>query len=209
MNPQDDPEARIRAMERSLAQEAPASEHSAHGLDFSKPSPGYPPPPPPPPPSPGGSRLAGNWLAVGVLAVCLIGLVASVGIFVSLLGSDRSEEPVRGERPSPTAGKEPRRTSSPGSEAQLAPPGETVSVAGTENTKTIACANGKVSVSGFNNKVTITGFCANVTVSGADNVVMIDGTETINTSGFRNKVTYRTGSPDITKSGFDNVVEQG
>src|SRR5262249_42731902 len=96
MNPQDDPEARIRALEQPLADTARASE-------LGGPQPGgfspYPPPPPPPPPYgsydsgyggpfPGttprrssGSRVF--WILAAVFLVGMLALVGGIAAYVA------------------------------------------------------------------------------------------------------------------------------
>jgi DUF3060 family protein len=234
MRAEDDPEARIRDLERPLADVARTSEL---GTDYYNSDGAYMPPPLPPspygapyPPAPypgappykAKSGLgAGWWVFVAmVVAMLIIGVafaIYSAGVFS--LGSE-TRPPV--DAPSVSGGggqfdKAPGATSVPGggpvvetpsAEPVIPPPGEQVSVSGADKIETIACNENIVSVSGVNNTVTITGHCASLTVSGVDNQVTVDSTASISASGFDNVVTFHTGSPTISASG-SNVVQQG
>jgi hypothetical protein len=227
MQPQDDPEARIRELERPLADVARTSELGVgqYGTGAT-----YTPPPVPEfgAPYPGAPRKAtsgfgGWWWVFAGLAVALLVVGAGVAVFSAnlfRLGSD-TRPPVEipsesggggtvdkapGGQPSVPGGGPVVET--PSAEPAIPPPGEQLSVSGVEKNETIACNDSIVSVSGVNNTVTITGHCLSLTVSGVENVVTVDSADTIGASGFDNQVTYHSGSPEI-NSGGSNVVEQG
>jgi len=188
MDPQDDPEARIRDLERPLSDMARTSEMGA-----AQPGPyGYPPTPPPityggpyptaPPRTTAGLR--GWWIVLGVFAAGAIALVAGVVVFGA------------------------HRLSSGGSTA-TPPPGGNLTVTGISENRTIACNDGVVTVSGITNTIVLTGHCASLTVVGSKNVVTVDNADTINASGIENQITFHAGSPNVRNSGISNVVQQG
>jgi len=213
MEPQDDPEARIRELERSLTDQARTSE-----LGVAQPGAyAYPSTPPPvtystPFPATSAGRRTGFpwWIVFAVLAVGAVILAVGVAVFASLFsgggpsnrpgmyGGDGSFTDTPGNRPRTSVG-----------ETSTLPPGGNLSVAGVGKNETIACNDGVVTVSGMSNTVLLTGHCASVTVSGVENVVTVDSADTITASGFDNRVTFHSGSPIVQNSGDSNVVEQG
>jgi hypothetical protein len=234
MNPQDDPEARIRDLERPLSDLARTSELGTGQYDGGYVDTSVPPPPtgyygapygtPYPPRSSGGFPWWWLVLATVIVGVVLVG--AGVAVFgTNVLSSDIPTSSNRGDRPSFPGGGGTLTTvptSRPGlpggtvpqapTEApsvSTAPPGESVSISGIGENKTIACNDNIVSVSGVDNTVVITGHCTSLTVSGMDNVITVDSADTIGASGFGNQITFHSGDPDINNSGSDNVVEQG
>ncbi len=213
MEPQDDPEARIRELERPLTDQARTSE-----LGAARPGYAYPPAQPPitygapfPPPQKTTAGFGGRWI---VLAVFIIGAI-TIGAGIAAYGVRKFSEGgfIMGppnSRPSISSGRSSIPGSRPGAPSSVtAPPGGELSVAGAGANKTIACNDSSVSVSGFSNTVVITGHCARLTVSGAQNIVTVDAVDTINASGFSNQVTFHSGSPNVEKSGESNIVEQG
>ena len=231
MKPEDDPEARIRELERPLSETARASEMgSAQRRD------GYPYPPrpavPPPPPFNDGTSFPGTsaprtfnrlrlWI---ILAAVFVPIVITVlaGIIVNNAGHQFSRglttlSPAPSVSPSTVPNNLPNTvTQTPGASAPtsapatpLPPAGANINVSGIKETRTIACNASVVTVSGISNKVVITGHCASLTVSGVQNKVTVDAVDTIEASGFNNQITYHTGSPSIDKSGDGNVVQQG
>lgn len=233
MNSEDDPEARIRALEQPLADAARASELSANPPPGKwAPPPGPPLPPPqsmPPPPMPYGGSFQypstgparqGRTIWI-LLALFVIGMIAlpigiflfsshqiSRGGFTTLLPtpSISSMSPVPSQAaPSTSAAAIP----TPPTSMTSAPGGQNVTVSGINEVRTIACNGGSVSVSGITNNVTVTGHCTSLTVSGIQNHITIDTADKIQASGSGNQITYHGGSPTIGKSGFDNVVQKG
>jgi hypothetical protein len=219
MNPEDDPEARIRALERPLGERATELGTGAYN--------GYPPPPTypipgwsggtplPPPRPPGHNRL---WLILAVIAVGLIALAGGVVVYsVSNVTSGRpiSSAPSR----EAGAGGGTFGTTLPslpgGTFAQPTPPaqapesGAQLTVSGIGENKTLLCNESAVSISGVSNTVVITGHCSTVQISGVSNVVTIDSSDAINASGIQNRITFHSGEPKVDNSGSDNTVEQG
>jgi hypothetical protein len=218
MNPEDDPEARIRALEQPLSEMARASELGAEH----RPGVGYPPPvqqwpyPPNPypvgyPPAPPPRSGLRPWMLIIPIAVVLMaaGAGAAWVMYQNAATPDVSGGGgiITGVPPNPgsTVHKAPSVVPS----EPLPQPGSTVSVAGIGAVKTIACNDNVVVVSGANNRITITGHCAGLTVSGFENNVTVDAADTITAAGFDNHIAFRSGTPGITKSGEGNVVEQG
>ena len=233
MDPQDDPEARIRALEQPLADKARATElgttpYTSGGAYLPPPLPPMPPqaqgpdygaqytPPgygapwaPPPRKSSGGIP----WVVFAIAAVMFMALAGGVGWYI--VNKSAREFP---NHPQHQRAKLPERPGDPdvepsipggaGKQVTTAPPGGQVSVAGMGQNKTIECSDNSVSISGVSNTVTITGHCTMVTVSGVQNKVTLDTADQIQASGFDNVVTYHSGSPDINNAG-NNVVEQG
>ena len=227
MEPEDDPEARIRELERPLADTARASEVRATETPGNF---GYPPGPPAPaaPPRltygdsfPGRSRRSPSstrawWILAAFLIIGVIALAGGLAIqsvdrltrggLVTLSPTPRISP--RSPAPSARATQTPGPSTSPTS-GPTAPPGGNISVSGINEKQTIACNDSIVNVSGISNTVVITGHCGILDVSGVQNSVTVDAVDTIETSGFNNKVTYHTGSPSISKSGESNIVQRG
>jgi hypothetical protein len=224
MEPQDDPEARIRALEQPLADTARATELGTTPYTSSDPM--YAPPPPMPPqagpytppgygapwaPQPRKSSAGIPWaLFVGIAVVFMI-VAAGVGIIV-VNKATREIPSIPGiSIPSiPSFPSVPSMPSMPNmpSEPTIAPPGGQLGVAGVGETKTLECNDNVVTISGVSNTVTITGHCTTVSVSGMQNKVTLETSDQISASGFDNVVTYHSGSPEISNAG-NNVVQQG
>ncbi|AKN15417.1 hypothetical protein B586_00770 [Mycobacterium haemophilum DSM 44634] len=232
MEPQDDPEARIRELERPLADSAHSSElggtQPPHGFSY---PPGPPVPPLPPSygygdpfrgPSPkprSGIRLW--WILGAFFVVFMLALVGGIAA-LSAHRLSRGGLVILPPTPSISRGPSSPRTSPSGPAPSVSrtqtpsagpstppPPAGNISISGVNQSRTIVCNDSMVSVSGVSNTVVITGHCASLTVSGVKNSVTVDSVDTIDASGFNNHVTYHSGSPNIDKSGDSNVVQQG
>jgi hypothetical protein len=239
MDAQEDPEDRIRELERPLADTARGSELGAPpqppgGYPYS-PGPGGAPPPPPSPWTYGGGAFSGpppkppsgnrTWWILGTLIVVgMIALAGGIAAFAahrlsgvkSIITSPPTISETFGPAPSTPGSTAPRTTrsktpkpSTPTSASPTPPPGGNVSVSGVNENRTIACNDNVVSVSGVSNTVVITGHCTSLTVSGVQNSITVDSVDTIDASGFNNKVTYHSGAPKITNPGGSNQVQQG
>jgi hypothetical protein len=224
MEPQDDPEARIRALEQPLADTARATELGT--APYTAPNNAYlPPPVPPMPPQAQGpytpppgynapwtqpprkSSAGIPWVFFVIAAVVFMSIAGTVGWFI-VSKSTRAIPNIPGVSiPTISIPSIPSMPNLP-SQPTAAPPGSQLSVSGMGQNKKLDCNNNRVSVSGMSNTVTITGHCTTVTVSGMQNKVTLDASDTIGASGFDNVVTYHSGSPDINNSG-NNVVQQG
>lgn len=230
MTANDDPEDRIRELERPLADAARASELGSAppaGQAY-PPGPAGPPPPQwnygapyfgPPRQRPSGNRMwwiLGTGIAVGVLALAA-GIAAFAAHQISGVRSIISSPPtVSGTfgppstSPGGTAPSTTTRSATPTPSTSAVPPaGDRLRVSGLYQTRTLACNDSIVIVSGVSNTVVITGHCARIMVSGVQNTITVDAVDTIDASGFNNKLTYHSGTPKISNGGDSNVVEQG
>ncbi|MEZ0339931.1 DUF3060 domain-containing protein [Mycobacterium sp. pV006] len=212
MEPDADPEARIRDLERPLAERACASELGTQPYQ----------PMPPPGPSPYFAppqhvvrkrSPAAAWilpLAIGVVAVTAA--IGAVVYFTSTSISVPSSEVAGGGGPidGPAVPELPALPGFPSQDEIVSVgPGESTSIAGVQTRRTVRCDGGTVSVSGVENVVEVTGACGSITVSGMTNVVKVETARLVAASGFDNRVTYRDGTPEVITSGSGNVVEQG
>jgi Protein of unknown function (DUF3060) len=222
MNPEDDPEARIRDLERPLADVARTSEL---GTQYYSGGSAYTPPPVPTyggqypgTPYPGApvkaksGAGAGVWVFAAIVIVLLI-VGAGVAIYSARVFSLGSETRPPVEIPNVAGGggqvdRPPKAEPSVPGGLPTPPPGAQLSVSGIDKNETIVCNESIVNVSGVDNIVTITGHCASLTVSGVENRVTVDSSAKISASGFDNVVTYHSGSPEISAMG-SNIVGQG
>lgn len=228
MDPKDDPEARIRELERPLADAARASELGTGQSAVPPPTQAWtqgntfpPPPPGPPAPWPGyepyaapppPQRKTGNiplFLIAGVATMMVVfGSIASFAIFSS--NDSESADSATDGRSTTMHRTAVSPAPPPGVVAPTqVPAGETVTVSGIDGHRTLECRDNIVIVSGVENELEITGHCTALTVSGVENVITVESVDTIAVSGFDNRVTFHTGKPDVSKSGQSNVVEQG
>jgi Protein of unknown function (DUF3060) len=237
MNSQDDPEERIRDLERPLADTARASEAGGTqppgGYPYA-PGAGAPPPPPPPGPWTYGGPLSGPpprsssgnrtwWILGTVIVVGFIALAGGIAAFAAhqlsgVRSMITSPPTVSGTFSPPTSATTTPRSPAPTttrtkkptpSSSTTPPPGGELSVSGINENRTITCNDSVVSVSGVSNTVVISGHCASLTVSGVQNAITVDAVDSVDASGFNNKVTYHSGNPKISNAGGGNVVQQG
>lgn len=211
MSADDDPEARIRELERPLADIARAKELTVASAGAGGWTPDH-----------GGAPVDGRRTGVGFGAVgALFVAIAALGIFLI------SRDPVGTTAGTPAMPSSSSATTAPSPPEPLAaaplptappvdvpspvpaPAGTPLAISGAGETKTLDCSGRYTSVSGVSNTVTLTGRCAGLTVSGVGNVITVDESPTITASGLNNRVTYRTGDPDIATSGFDNIIQRG
>jgi Protein of unknown function (DUF3060) len=231
MEPEDDPEARIRELERPLAERARASEIGStqpSGGNNYPPGPAFPSPPPPvnygasfPRTSPRAltsSRL--RWILIGAF---IIGPIAFGALVAVKAGHQLSHgglttlSPVPSVAPTNAPNSPPHSwTQTPGAAPStplpagpLPPAGGSLSVNNINANQTLTCNDSIVTVSGISNTVVLRGHCKSLTLSGAQNSITVDAVDSIEVSGFNNQVIYHTGSPSIENSGAQNVVQQG
>jgi hypothetical protein len=205
MEPHDDPEARIRELERPLTDVARTSELGAtHSGGYAAPPtpPGYGAPYPAGPPRT-TAGFGGWWIVLAVLVVGVVVLAGGVAAFGAHLFSNRGSI-----ISSPTNPPGNSRGAGP-SVSATAPPGGDLTVTGIGENKALACNDSRVSVTGISNTIVITGHCRSLTVVGSKNTVTVQAADSINASGFDNQVTYHSGSPSISTSGQSNVVGEG
>jgi hypothetical protein len=218
MDPQDDPEARIRELERPLADTARASELGGTQPPGGYANPASPPLPPTPEPYNYGGPFPGTsprspsstrvWWMLATFFV--IGMVSLVGGIAAHSAHRISRGGFVTLSPSPSVAPNslgPNGTQAP--TQSVPPPGGNLTVSGMNENKTMVCNKSAVVVNGISNTVVISGHCARLTVLGVQNSVTVDAADTIEASGFNNHVTYHSGSPSITKTGDSNVVQQG
>jgi len=234
MSSHDDPEARIRDLERSLSEQSTELTHSVHDTDRQAADEYHRPSPPPylptqqhhgvpfPPPVTTSAGAGRGWILYAVLAtVVAVGIGGAVTFFVNAFHTVGSVVDVfDGGPPAVEGGGGPfdvpsgqsggiQPTATTLAPAVPAVPGDVVTVSGVGENRTIACEGGVVNISGVDNRVVITGRCARVSVSGVEIVVTVAEALRISASGFDNRVTYLAGTPDVDQSGNANVVERG
>lgn len=210
MEPDGDPEARIRELEQTLADRARSSELGTRPYGSTGPTPPYPPSPqhygaqygseshapyysrPQRVVHKRSASLTRMSLVLGFISAAIVGAI----VFGRL-----ADQPRGGSVNAPQV--------DPPAEALTVGAGDTLSLSGIEQDETVVCNQGTVNVGGMKNTIEIAGDCAAVSVSGMNNVVTVKSAVSIGASGFDNRVTYRTGAPEITTSGSGNVIEQG
>ena len=229
MKPEDDPEARIRELERPLAETARASKAGGTpppGKWAPPPGQAVPPPPPPvnygtsfPPTAPRSFSVSRIWWIL--IASFVIFPMAIAGFIAYNTAHQLSRSGITTLFPTPSVSPSPAPNGPPSNVTQTAtasasppviplpPAGGDLSVSGINKNQTIACNASNVRVSGIQNKVVITGHCTSLSVSGVQNSITVDTADSIEASGFNNQITYHTGSPSIDKSGDGNVVQKG
>ncbi|MGH3722678.1 MAG: DUF3060 domain-containing protein [Mycobacterium sp.] len=210
MEPDGDPEARIRELERSLSETARTSELGVTSRRR------YAPPvydtgqisrPP-------ARKLRRLFLVLG--AVVIAGTAGLIfysakpthphGVPTSSGVTTRPARSTLVRTPTPSAATPP---SAEAPSATVVPPGSTFSVSGAHKHVVVTCDECSVNVSGVSNTVEIEGNCDNLTVSGVENIVTVGTSREISVSGFRNEVTYHSGEPTISGGGDSNAVHQG
>jgi hypothetical protein len=227
MSSQDDPEARIRELERSLGEHTSELTRSSSemgsggygpGYVNAPPSPPYTAPPQPPytvpqspyplPPSSfggsyppvqvGSSGTGRGWLMFAVMGAVLVGIVAGVVIFVSnVFSSVNSVIGTFGPNPTASGGGGPFGMPSGGNHAPAPTDASTVPV---------APPGGDVNVAGVGDSKTIACNDSLVNVSGVSNTVVLTGQcRSVTVSGVKNTITVDA-TAIISASGFENRV---
>ncbi|OBG82079.1 hypothetical protein A5699_07230 [Mycobacterium sp. E802] len=213
MDSKDDPEARIRELERPLAETARTSELGTHGSgSFPPPPPGPPAPWPgyePYPPYPAPPQRKSNAAPFVILFALLSSLLVAGAIAAFVFFDNAGEKSGSADSFSDSQSTAIRAPASEPLAPSQVSPGQTVIVSGIGEHRTVECQDSTVIVSGVENQLQITGHCIAVTVSGVNNVIEVESADTIGVSGFENRVTYRSGQPEVSKSGQSNVVEPG
>ncbi|KAB7757781.1 hypothetical protein MPHL43072_20515 [Mycolicibacterium phlei DSM 43072] len=237
MNPQDDPEERIRQLEQPLTRSGVelGAEDRTRTDTSALPPPVYDEPyqqpygqspyaaPPfgvayPQAPRSGISP----WLIFGIIGAVAVMVVAAIGTVLAIMRSSTVGSPtIGGSFDDPPSIAVPTWTMpsfpsidipTPDPDAPpkvaVAPAGGQYSIAGVENVDIVECNGAHISVSGVNNTLTLLGHCASVNVSGIENDVTVDSADRIQASGFDNEVVFHDGDPEISASG-DNIVTRG
>lgn len=205
MNADNDPEARIRELERPLSDFARAAELTVPSAGTE----GHAPP----------ALAIRRRIAVAAGALAAVFAVGTAAAVFLIAGGSTNTTPGHPAMPSGPSGEAPQPSAAPVDAPEppvAAPPAvpvpnsaATIIISGAGENKTLACAGRNVSVSGVSNTVELTGPCGDLTVSGIGNVITVDSTPKVAASGLNNRVTYRSGNPEVQTAGFDNVVERG
>ncbi len=202
----DDPEKRIRELERRLADAKDVPRESVPSGDEVRPAPEawVPQPPSVNPPNYELLRRQMNrrrrWSSIsGILLVPGILLVAIL-VF----------HPYRVEKHSPPA------TALPGAEptadlsgALTVGPGGNLTEEPSSTTFTVVCDRAELTIAGNGNSAYVAGHCAHLIVRGSRNKVVADNADAIDTDGSGNRVIYHAGAPQISAGGTDNIVRTG
>ena len=191
---QEDPERRIRELERGLADtNQPAPQYPAQFPDYGVSPTAGSMPTWSPTPIPSGdlgapafrARRGGlRWLGVLVGFVFPVGIAIAfavpwthLGVFEGLFGPTK------------------------------VPHGGSLMVNESNRTKTIECNDGKLTLNGNNLTVTVTGHCANLFVNGHNHRVTVDSADSIQVNGMNSIVVYHSGRPGISKNGNVSVTQ--
>jgi Protein of unknown function (DUF3060) len=211
----DDPEKRIRELERELAdttRPAQSPPYTGDATYTSNPPYTVNPPYTSNPPYTGGPTYVGGspyglgvpprrrkpypWLLVLVVLGILLPTV------VSLVGHFVRSTPSRS-----TLGSGPRATA-PGNGPTALPKGGELRVGGSYETKTIACNDGNLTFYGYGSKYSVTGHCASLKVGGYNNNVTVDSADILESSGYGNTVTDRAcNNGNLTLSAYGIVFD--
>jgi hypothetical protein len=212
----DDPERRIRELERRLAdakggprENVPAGDEAGSaevaGMTL-PPSPGMMAPAPPGvnPPSydplrrqmDRRRRLGSIWLVFLVPGIMLVGIL----VFHPYRVEKHSTPSTSWSGGEPTPDLSGAVTVGPGGNLTAEPSNGTV---------TFVCDRGDVTIGGNTNSFYLVGHCAHLTVRGSHNKVIVDGADAIDTDGSGNQVIYHSGTPQISVAGAGNIVEKG
>jgi DUF3060 family protein len=196
---QEDPEARIRELERGLADTAqpapryPGPQYPAQAAGYDYPAAGPMPTwsPAPVPSGDFGAQMSGprrgglRWVGILVGTLFPLAIVIAfavpwkgLGFFEGLLGPTK------------------------------VPQGGSLVVNDSDETKTIECNDGRLTLNGRNLQVTVIGHCANLFVNGWGHRVTVDSADGIRVNGGNTVVVYHSGQPAVSKNG-NVTVEQG
>jgi hypothetical protein len=199
MNADDDPEKRIRELERELADTTRAASSPppyTGDATYTENPPPYTANPPytSNPPYTGGPTYVGGspygfgtppprrrtpypWFLVLILLAVVVPTVISLVIHF-----------VRSTPSRPIFGSGPRTTTAPSNGPTAVPQGGELRVGGTMETKTVACNDGKLTLYGTGTTYSVTGHCASLTVGGYNNKVTVDSADTLESTGYDNTV---------------------
>jgi hypothetical protein len=202
----DDPEKRIRELERRLADaKGGPRENVPAGDEVGSAPPAWVPPPPSM--SPPNYELLRRQMNRRRRLSSMWGIVLIPGI---LLVAILVFHPYRVEKHSPPA------TALPGAEptadlssALTVGPGGNLTEEPTSDTFTVVCDRAELTIAGSGNSAYVAGHCAHLIVRGSRNRVVADNADVIDTDGSANQVTYHGGAPQISVGGTDNIVRKG
>lgn len=188
---QEDPEQRIRELERGLADtDQPVPQYPDYGAGpAAGPMPSWQPTP-----VPSGdvganafrrSRGGGlRWIGT------LVGFVFSIGMIL-VFTVPWKDLGVLGDLFGPTK----------------VPQGGSLMVNESNETKTIDCNDGRLTLNGNNLAVTVKGHCVNLFVNGSNHQVTVDSADSIQVNGTNTIVTYHSGQPQVSTNGSVKVMQ--
>jgi hypothetical protein len=213
MDQPDDPEARIRDLERPLtdpapAAELPASDVSGDGCPRSMPPVIQGGPSSSTPPRPWGMRS--RWGRLVSILICLViawlSLVRLIDNLGRLVGGSHSSTPHFGPAWVPSHSNLPDIPTPSSTASDTATPYDPVRVTGTNVSQTISCDSNGVTISGSSNTITVKGHCTWLWVPGDRNVVTVDTADDIDVVGSHNDITYTTGQPKTENTGESSTI---
>jgi len=86
------------------------------------------------------------------------------------------------------------------------PRGGELRMSGNSENKTVACNDGKLTLAGYKSQYSVTGHCVSLTVGGYNNYVTVDTADTVESSGYNNVVIdYACNNGNLTLSSYSNV----
>lgn len=179
----DDPEQRIRELERGFSGPTPGWGGSRNRPHFTPPRRSVP--------------LGWRLFAVGaVLASIIVALAAVLHLLIGFAGKTSGGN----AGPAGTAGGVPITLEHGGA----------LTAGGNGTTDTYACNDGDLTLTANNSTVTVTGHCVSLKLGGFDNHVKVDNADTVEVSGFNDTLT-QTACNDgkLTVSGYGNVFTVG
>jgi hypothetical protein len=204
----DDPEKRIRELERQLADAKGGPRENVSVGDeagFAR-GPGMMAPPPPGANPPSYERLrrqmdrrrriSGFWLIFLVPGILLLAVL----VFHPYRVEKHSTPSTSWSGAEPTAGLSSALTVGPGGNLTEEPSSETF---------TVVCNQAELTIGGSANSAYVAGHCAHLIVKGSHNKVVADSADAIDTDGSGNQVIYHMGTPQISVAGSENVVKRG
>ncbi len=202
----DDPEQRIRELERRLAdakggprETVPAGDEVGRAPDVWLPQ--------PPSVDPPNYELLRRQMNRRRRLSRIWGIVLVPGILLLVI---LVAHPYRAEKYSPPA------TALPGAEptadlsgALTVGPGGNLTEEPSGATFTVVCDRAELTVAGNGNSAYVAGHCAHLIVRGSRNKVVADNADVIDTDGSGNQVLYHGGAPQISVGGTNNIVRRG
>jgi hypothetical protein len=204
----DDPEKRIRELERQLADAKGGPRENVSVGDeagFAR-GPGMMAPPPPGANPPSYERLrrqmdrrrriSGSWLIFLVPGILLLAVL----VFHPYRVERHSTPSTSWSGAEPTADLSSALTVGPGGNLTEEPSSETF---------TVVCNQAELTIGGSANSAYVAGHCAHLIVKGSHNKVVADNADAIDTDGSGNQVIYHMGTPQISVAGSENVVKRG
>jgi cytoskeletal protein RodZ len=222
VDPQDDPEARIRELERSLADQARKSELVGRRQESYSDPPASPTPYGAPfrPTPRSWSEIPTRWIVLGVLFIVAIFVAPIVVGMVIMFSAVNSAFDEARQSPDATSATTTTTTTTTSTRTSTTTPTTTedsieqvppngVHYYGFGVNKTMACNDSSVRIDGDDNTIVIIGHCVSLEVNGTHNDVTVGSADAISAGGSRNHVTYRSGSPRIDNSSSSSVVAHG